>query len=134
MCWSMLMNSLFQGIMVLQFRISKSIRIHAFHMKDLSIMKYFLGIKVARSPIGILLCKRKYALDITINSSLLQDLNFPTTYICLHSLCRGRSKSNGMQHYVLCVVLKGNLSQGILLRADYDLQLYAWCNSKWVVF
>ena len=33
----------------------------------------------------------------------------------------------------LCVVryLKGNHGQGILLRANCDLQLYAWCDSDW---
>ncbi|WKA11295.1 hypothetical protein VitviT2T_028808 [Vitis vinifera] len=27
--------------------------------------------------------------------------------------------------------LKGNLGQGILLDSDYDLKLYAYCDSDW---
>ncbi|CAH9079543.1 unnamed protein product [Cuscuta epithymum] len=42
-----------------------------FHMKDLGILKYFLGIEVARSPSGIFLTQRKYALDIITETGLL---------------------------------------------------------------
>ncbi|KAK3017876.1 hypothetical protein RJ639_004172 [Escallonia herrerae] len=42
-----------------------------FHMKDLGALKYFLGVEVARAPEGILLCQRKYALDIISEVGLL---------------------------------------------------------------
>ncbi|XP_074297693.1 uncharacterized protein LOC141628447 [Silene latifolia] len=42
-----------------------------FHMKDLSSLKYFLGIEVARTSEGIFLNQRKYALDIISESGLL---------------------------------------------------------------
>jgi Reverse transcriptase (RNA-dependent DNA polymerase) len=32
----------------------------AFHMKDLGILKYFLGIEIARASTGLFLCQRKY--------------------------------------------------------------------------
>ena len=42
-----------------------------FHMKDLGVLKYFMGIKVAKNSTGIFLCQRKYALDIISEASLL---------------------------------------------------------------
>ena len=35
-----------------------------FHTKDLGMLKHFLGIEVMRSKRGIVLCQRKYVLDI----------------------------------------------------------------------
>ncbi|GAA0140521.1 transmembrane signal receptor [Lithospermum erythrorhizon] len=42
-----------------------------FHMKDLGVLKYFMGIKVAHTFEGIYLCQRKYALDIIAEYGLL---------------------------------------------------------------
>ena len=42
-----------------------------FHMKDLGILKYFLGLEVTRSPQGIYLCQRKYTLEIITECGLL---------------------------------------------------------------
>ena len=42
-----------------------------FHRKDLGIAKYFFGLEISRSPSGIYLCQRKYALDIVTETGLL---------------------------------------------------------------
>ena len=42
-----------------------------FEMKDLGQLKYFLGIKVARSKHGVLLSQRKYVLDLLTETGML---------------------------------------------------------------
>lgn len=42
-----------------------------FKMKDLGRLKYFLGIEIARVPLGMFITKRKYALDIIAGAGLL---------------------------------------------------------------
>nr|GEU97126.1 hypothetical protein [Tanacetum cinerariifolium] len=41
------------------------------NLKSLGILKYFLGVEVARAQDGIFLCQRKYALDIICEAGLL---------------------------------------------------------------
>ena len=52
-------------------RVFKNYLSTCFHMKDLGVLKYFLGIEVARTPTGIFLCQRKYSLDIISETGLL---------------------------------------------------------------
>lgn len=42
-----------------------------FKIKDLRVLKFFLGLEIARSKAGVHLCQRKYALDILSKCGLL---------------------------------------------------------------
>lgn len=42
-----------------------------FHRKDLSPLKYFLGIEIAQNPSSIYLCQRKSALGVITETGLL---------------------------------------------------------------
>ncbi|XP_019184766.1 PREDICTED: uncharacterized protein LOC109179729 [Ipomoea nil] len=44
---------------------------HQFQIKDLGLLKYFLGIEVERSPTGIFLNLRKYSLEILSDTGML---------------------------------------------------------------
>jgi hypothetical protein len=42
-----------------------------FQIKDLGPLKYFLGVEVTRSKVGIIICQQKYTLDILEETGLL---------------------------------------------------------------
>ncbi|XP_020249272.1 uncharacterized protein LOC109826663 [Asparagus officinalis] len=59
-----------------------------FHMKDLGVLKYFLGIEVARGPNGLFLSQRKYVLDIISEAGLLGSKPISTPMEQNHQLAR----------------------------------------------
>ncbi|RVW86501.1 Retrovirus-related Pol polyprotein from transposon RE2 [Vitis vinifera] len=109
-----------------------------FKMKDLGVLKYFLGIEVARSSAGLFLCQRKYTLDIVSEAGLLgaKPCGFPIEQNHRLGLANGELLSNPESYRRLVALrvvryLKGTPGQGILLRADSDLSLQGWCDSDW---
>ncbi|XP_021717945.1 uncharacterized protein LOC110685730 [Chenopodium quinoa] len=63
-----------------------------FKMKDLGVLKYFLGLEVARSKQGIYICQRKYSLDIISETGLLgaKPADFPMEQNHKLALAEGR--------------------------------------------
>nr|CAD41085.2 OSJNBb0011N17.2 [Oryza sativa Japonica Group] len=58
-----------------------------FEVKDLGQLKYFLGIEIARSPRGIVLSQRKYALDLLSDTGMLGCRPASTPVDQNHKLC-----------------------------------------------
>ncbi|GAA0140208.1 hypothetical protein LIER_01596 [Lithospermum erythrorhizon] len=110
-----------------------------FHMKDLGVPKYFLGVEVARSREGIFFSQRKYVIDIISETGVLgsKPVGFPmeqnqrpAIHVLsqfLHEPCQ--------DHWTVALrvvkYLKGCPGQGILLSATSALKFSDWCDSDW---
>lgn len=74
-----------------------------FHMKDLGVLKYFLGIEVSRSPSGLYLYQRKYTLDIISEFGMLgvKPISFPLEKNHKLALARGEPLSDPSRYRCL---------------------------------
>lgn len=150
----------------------KSYLSRCFHMKDLGVLRYFLGIEVSRGKEGIYLSQRNYALDIINECGLLGTKPAPTLMEQNHNLAWSDgafyTEPAKYRRLVGCLVylaitkpeisyavyilaqflqkprqhhwdaairlvryLKGVPGRGILLSANNDLHISAFCDSDW---
>ncbi|KAG7599411.1 Reverse transcriptase RNA-dependent DNA polymerase [Arabidopsis suecica] len=63
-----------------------------FHMKNLGLLRYFLGIEVARNSTGFYLCQRKYTLDLLTTTGVLgaKPVAFPMVQNHKLALAKGK--------------------------------------------
>ncbi|GJR58570.1 putative RNA-directed DNA polymerase [Tanacetum coccineum] len=113
-----------------------------FSIKDLGILKYFLGIEVAKTKDGLVLSQGKYTLDILENSGKMgcKPSAFPIEQGL--KLDKGESESrvnatdprNNHLEAANRVLgyLKAPLGQGILISRAGDPFLTAYCDSDWL--
>ncbi|GAA0186217.1 hypothetical protein LIER_33505 [Lithospermum erythrorhizon] len=109
-------------------------------MKDLGVLKYFLGVEVACSRVGLFLSRRKYALDIISEAGLMgarpmsfsMEQNHRLDSSTSPLLCDVERFRRSLEAALRVVkYLKGCPGQGILLGSDSDLHLTGWCDSDW---
>ncbi|KAF5464587.1 hypothetical protein F2P56_014656 [Juglans regia] len=62
-----------------------------FKIKNLGILKYFLGLEIARSAVSIHLCQRKYSLEILVDTGLLGCKSVNTPMEINHKLTHSSS-------------------------------------------
>ncbi|GJW42524.1 putative RNA-directed DNA polymerase [Tanacetum coccineum] len=91
-----------------------------FNIKDLGLLKYFLGIEVAKTKDGLVLSQQKYTLDILENSGKMGCK--PSAFPIEQGLKLDKRESES----------RVNASQGILISQLGDPILTAYCDSDWL--
>ncbi|CAL9021815.1 unnamed protein product, partial [Prunus brigantina] len=73
-------------------------------MKDLGDLKYFLGIEIARSTIGIFLSQRKYVLDLLTETGMLGCKPADTPFEMNRKLCEDMDQKPTNKEQYQCLI------------------------------
>ncbi|GAA0147989.1 hypothetical protein LIER_36630 [Lithospermum erythrorhizon] len=95
-----------------------------FEVKDLGMLKYFLGMEIARSKQGISVSQRKYTLDLLEETGKL-DLSLVSQY--MHNPCQGHMDPV----YRILKYLKQTLGKGLFIRKLEDRTIKVFTDADW---
>ncbi|GKF22980.1 uncharacterized mitochondrial protein-like protein [Tanacetum coccineum] len=106
-----------------------------FNIKDLGLLKYFLGIEVAKTKDGLVPSQRKYTLDILENSGKMRCK--PSAFPIEQGLKLDKGETNPQNNHLEAAnrvlgYLKATPGQGILISRAGDPVLTAYCDSDWL--
>lgn len=93
-----------------------------FHMKDLGLLKYFLGIEIAHSKEGIYLSQQKYALEIISDTGLLGSKPISTPLEPNHNLAKATVDFFAHLNRYRCLI--GKLIYLTITRPDFAYTVY----------
>ena len=88
-----------------------------FHIKDLGILKYFLGTEVARNSDGIFLCQRKYTLDIISEAGTPLEQNHKLTLAGNSDLCDPGQYRRLVCRFIYLTITRPELSYCVYMLA-----------------
>ncbi|XP_057984606.1 uncharacterized mitochondrial protein AtMg00810-like [Hevea brasiliensis] len=113
-----------------------------FEIKDLGMLKYFLGIEVARSDKGIFISQRKYILDLLEETGMLGCKLAESPIEANHKVQAGVGKSVNLRRYQrrstsgYCTFVGGNLitwrskKQNVTARSSTKRNLRQWLKAS----
>ncbi|KAI5327261.1 hypothetical protein L3X38_026657 [Prunus dulcis] len=105
-----------------------------FAIKDLGVLKYFLGIEMATSPKGLFLSQRKYVIDLLQEVKMIDCKPARTTLDSKLKLdLEGEPLSNISYYQRLdSKYLKGSIGRGIIMKNNGHTQIMAYTDADWV--
>ncbi|XP_070009588.1 uncharacterized mitochondrial protein AtMg00810-like [Nicotiana sylvestris] len=106
-----------------------------FKIKDLGKLHYFLGLEMLYKADGVLVCRRKFTMDLLKEYDCLtySSVSSPRDFTIKLRSGDGALLSNPGYYRKLVGYLKKDLTLGIFLSNDPNYIVSAYCDSDWAV-